>query len=752
MAESPQQAPPPILLDCVPDRPENSRSPGQGDPHLRPPTRPRGSQVETASRKNPPATAGPGEYRYLKSSLKVAPQTRLGPRLLLQLAPRTDPRFGALNPRAPQPMRFPLVGLAVVSALTIGWLFFSTESEQRVAAQPLEQSAVDSRQTTRTVESALVEAGSELLDLADVDTAPFAGRSEARLEPWLPGCSRGLVVDRDRGKPVPHASFSVVGESAESPIPREWTVQSDSKGRVLFDPPLLEVFGLRQVNDHPVPRLSKSPFPDPSSGEKPWRIVLDAAPTFRFEVQGATPSEAAQLQLVGLSPQPIWDTPVSYDEFGWWARPPKGARWLASAKELAILDLEGFRFAALPTSVVQEALESGHGGPLTFALQSTGSVDIDLEIESRELEGARPILWHISTSLLPLDRVVDRPPRHWTWRKRRWLRPGRYLVEATGAYHEPFRQEIDVVGGLKTEVSGRVEFPAQTRSVTLEASTRDGSPLKPFSLELERVGATSNPWSFRYPPELVDPPQHSKPGPEPARTERTLRFIPFGPLRVRVLSSEAPLEITLHGPEDGDVHVQVIQADPLGPGIGFHLTGGPLLPHEPSTMREIQRLIYPGAGWRAFTRRAKTHVRLEGNFRSGEIAARLDPTVTKFDWALTRAGSIPIYGDQDSFVPEGNGRFFARGVSRKGWGTTLIVCDEHGNPVIDARVLVEGDFAGRTNAEGEYLLEREASPSSVVVEDPLGELEMVEAWDRWSNFVVPEPWIEVHLRTNEMAE
>ncbi len=662
-------------------------------------------------------------------------------------------------------MRLLLLALVFASLLMTAWLLFSPEPAPSGAAQPDAPNAESPSGSAGITQAGLELADPKLPDLQSVEVGSATKRSEAQVDPQLLGCSKGLAIDKDRRRPVPHAKFRIVGEATDSPIPRERTVVSDSEGRLFFDPPLLEVFGLRQVAGQPSLRLSESPLPAPDSGEDVWHIVLDAAPTIRFELEGAALSAASQLQFAGLSSDRlVWKTAVGHDEFGWWARPPQGSNWLQGIEELAVMDREGYRFASLPALDVQSILDSGLGGPITFSLEATGCVDIDLEIEHRESSGIQLTQHPVSTRLASLERSAKQAT-FWNLNQRRWLKPGRYLVLATGDFHETFRREIDVLGGLTTKVTGRVELPIQSRTVNLEAFTRDGSPLSSFHIELGLVGDPSKTWSLEHSSwesgllvslsslGYVDASMLDGHGLKldsgPDRIEQTLPFIPFGPLRAQVLDSGAPLTVTMTGPEEGDLLLQVIQDDPLGPGIGFRLAE--VRPGEPMEFQNIAltEAVLASFNWFAATRGLESSVRLGGKIHSGEIWAPIDPTVTVFDWGLTQPGFLPIYGDQDSFVPEGHGRFFARVVPRPGWGTTLVVLDPRGKPVAGARVLVEGEFAGLTNADGEWLLEREERPSSVVVEGPSG-----ESWDHWGPPPPPtpfgtipfsQPWTEIRL-------
>jgi hypothetical protein len=105
----------------------------------------------------------------------------------------------------------------------------------------------------------------------------------------------------------------------------------------------------------------------------------------------------------------------------------------------------------------------------------------------------------------------------------------------------------------------------------------------------------------------------------------------------------------------------------------------------------------------------------------GEVTLATNPAGTPFTWSLSTDGYRPARGDRDSFktvTEEGRELHLCLVLLEPGWGTRARVTDEAGSPVPGVPVLVDGDIAGTSEADGRLFLSHALRPRAIGVGAP----------------------------------
>lgn len=117
-------------------------------------------------------------------------------------------------------------------------------------------------------------------------------------------------------------------------------------------------------------------------------------------------------------------------------------------------------------------------------------------------------------------------------------------------------------------------------------------------------------------------------------------------------------------------------------------------------------------------RRLQTNVSRDAGvfLHTGPIELGTFPIQGPFRWSLTAAGYAPAFGDETSFVEDGERRV-AHVELERGWGTQLLALarDPVARPLAGAEVFVEDRFAGRTAHDGTIVLRGDTRPTKLEV-------------------------------------
>lgn len=117
-------------------------------------------------------------------------------------------------------------------------------------------------------------------------------------------------------------------------------------------------------------------------------------------------------------------------------------------------------------------------------------------------------------------------------------------------------------------------------------------------------------------------------------------------------------------------------------------------------------------------RRLQTNVSRDAGvfLHTGPLELGTYPVQGPFRWSLAAPGYAPAFGDESSFVTDGERRV-ARVALEAGWGTQVLALarDPVARPLAGAEVFVDERFAGRTASDGTLVLRGDARPSKLEV-------------------------------------
>lgn len=352
------------------------------------------------------------------------------------------------------------------------------------------------------------------------------------------------------------------------------------------------------------------------------------------------------------------------------------------------------------------------GEPLRVQLEPTAALIVHVRREpvADAAGGALPGD-HVRVALEPLDRRAPVELERYRAYRRLWLPAGSWSVSVSERTHVEERCEVVLVAGAAQELSIDLAAAPGARRVTGTLRTRSGAPVASADVTVQLAGT---PFAWRisgsterrrcatgidrvFREEVVD-------GREVWAF--TLDRVPPGELLVTAdWLSDVPTDVRVNGGAQGDAHVELVQLDTDGPGMGFRI--------EP---------LEPGGAPPAFTVGTRA---LDGGRplpflgRDGRTVTRATPAERRLEWAVVprSRGLRPVYGTERNFVDEGDGRWLATVRFERGFGTRVLVQDERRAPIAGALVRAAGAPLGVTDRDGVLEL--------VLDEDP-GELEV--AW------------------------
>ncbi len=115
----------------------------------------------------------------------------------------------------------------------------------------------------------------------------------------------------------------------------------------------------------------------------------------------------------------------------------------------------------------------------------------------------------------------------------------------------------------------------------------------------------------------------------------------------------------------------------------------------------------------------KTEVTEENGvlFHAGPVKLDDFPLDARIRWRLWADGYAPASGDERDFLEEEDGRWVAEVKLEPGWGRRFVVLGRNPTmrPLEGAQVLLDGDVAGKTDANGALDVFRETAPESLDV-------------------------------------
>ncbi len=127
---------------------------------------------------------------------------------------------------------------------------------------------------------------------------------------------------------------------------------------------------------------------------------------------------------------------------------------------------------------------------------------------------------------------------------------------------------------------------------------------------------------------------------------------------------------------------------------------------EPFVVRCVGVIVASGIA----SERSRGNAPVAVPWRSTRDREQLDPRSLDLEWEATARASLPIRGTAADFAPEGDGRFFAGLDFEPGWWTEVVARDAKGEPIVGARVVVDGVAHGSTDADGALQLALERAP------------------------------------------
>lgn len=537
----------------------------------------------------------------------------------------------------------------------------------------------------------------------------LSGREEFRFEvaEKRSGPVHGVAVDQKTGTPLPNFRFSIVSRAGyRSPV-ETIEVLTDEEGRFQTE---------RAVQGG---RVTIKPGPgegQPVLGEQdclvpgPWRIEFSAEPRLEIALTGALPPDPTELRFWMMREGEARARSYSVlrqDPGGrLWVRPPTPRPDLRQGEEvvLAVADEAGHLFGAR-----SHVWGRGSPAPLLFDLVATAVMDLDVKMTLHAADG-RDRYRAGSYRRVKLTRADTRfiPGADWRLEQRRWLSPGRYDLSVSSRAHVEERRVLELVGGETERLSIRLEPLEDTRTVRGRIFTESGGPLKDFiSVHLSLAEAPAAVWRASWERNRmcgtgVD--HFVSLGEEDGREVGRFVFehVPAGPVKVTTHSFTAPAVVSVAETGDGDLELEVRQIDvDEGPGFGFRVV-------------ESESGAAPARfGYRVHTRVLDNGPPIHEYAHNGQLVSRADPRTRRLEWAVVARGFRTVYGDQESFHDEGDGRFFANVTLERGWRARVLVQDREREPLVGAAVVVDGAAVGVTDATGILELERETPPGRI---------------------------------------
>lgn len=549
---------------------------------------------------------------------------------------------------------------------------------------------------------------------------------------------RGQAIRHGDGAPLGHFRFQVF--TAGEGEPRSWTVLTDADGRFALEVPRVEtVVSLLVEAGEPSPLLRYSRWSgELLDGDGLWVVPFEDFTEVRLRLTGLEGPQSewtARFATPGER-RPRTATAVKFDEEGPFVR--LAHTWFEANEPalLAVTDEAGFAFGSTEFVFDPAVTELALG----VHLRATGAIRTTFELDGSS--GARGVD-RVRLRLSGTGQTVN--DESWRWRSAagRWLEPGTYRVHVLTGRHLEDTREVEVLAGGATEVGGSLQPRPRPRKVRGMARTRDGSPLEFLHL---LVSAEDSPevthrvfggggWSAPYSDSnsLV----HVEPT-DPSRGVFELPEVYAGDLHVVSVGNGTSFEVRTAASGAVEAEIEVIQDSVGSGGIGFRLA-------EEAPVGRGGRPDRPQLDFQTLGRRGAP--RRFGRACAGALVASLDPLVDSFEWAVQRRGMRPVFGDESAFVFDRPGHAFAEVEFEPGFGCRVLAHDRNGMPVEGARVEVDGESIGTTDAAGAFDVKLDAAPFTLEVSRAGFETD-----DRWRPD--PEggsssPWFEVRFRAIE---
>jgi hypothetical protein len=507
------------------------------------------------------------------------------------------------------------------------------------------------------------------------------------------------LVDLRTGEPIPHFLIGLRQGPTTSQL-----VLSDEQGRARSELPVLEGrYRVLLIDDE---RMGRSGGALPQELDfqalddaQPLQLELPVGPTYLLDLRSpvdlsgkllnawlATGEGEVQLTDV-LEGSPVRSQPLA----GWpWVR--FSARW---ARGL----IDGFDEVVLAVTDQARSLHGEARVPASWGLHST-PVRIDLrptgalEVDVRDPSGRAVQSTEVSISTSKEGRGATIRSGSDGLARFEGLAAGNYLLHVRHIAFDPFDTSVEVTASRAARkkivldparVAGTIEgrviggsrvasdrgFAAKAR---LALSSIDGAE-RGYQLALE----------FRLEGEVTVAP---------------FRFedVPAGEYRLSLSNSDFrawwPQELVVRPPAAG-LEVREMPVGSLAfvhPRVLDASTGEEILP-----------------AWMWFRAEGCRPV-----LRSLDSFPPLTPIDGPCSWAIGAAGYLPRFGDQTELELV-DGMLSADVKLERGFGMRLDVTHSGGAPLEGAEVLVDGERAGATDANGNWLLQRTTQPSSLEV-------------------------------------
>jgi len=554
------------------------------------------------------------------------------------------------------------------------------------------------------------------------------------------GTVSGIAVDSENGAPVPHLRFTIA--SRVSRTSRRWfepvAIETDAEGHFHTS---TEIVG-GPVRVSPGPGEARPVEYDPDClipdgpGAEPWILAFRTGRTLALRLTGEVPSDPTTLKAWLLTPgkaRAVVETKLRVHPDGRvWIRPPKPRVRAGGSGLLAVGDEAGLVLG------IRELRWGAEPEVLVVHLEQTAAVELALDLERPE--GSEGPFWaHLSAltlALEPSDRALVDGSYAWRSGRKRGLAPGGYSLRASTRVHTEVVQDFELEPGHVHSIRVNLQFARGARTVHGRARTESGAALPKFSVYAYLRDAPRKQWSAHYFTEVqmcgtgIDHFIGLEAGSVPEVGRFRFERVPAGPLIVRASTKGRACTATLTERPDGDLDLDVVVHDRAdSPGIGFRVerAEGESSPG----MLTVSTRAHdggPGLPWIVY---------------SGQILAREGVLASEFEWSVTANGRRPVYGTQHDFIPETAGRAFARVHLERGWGTRVLVRDLAGAPLAGLAILVDGELAGYTDADGMLELALDEAPVRIEVDAP--GLRPIPAYPEVPRGTRSKGWHEIRL-------
>lgn len=520
----------------------------------------------------------------------------------------------------------------------------------------------------------------------------------------------GIAVDARTGEPLPHLGFAIISLSSKFPAQ---DVVTDDAGRFVTQD---------EIPDGALKVIAASGEGRPSKGRHevlaehpsttPWVIEFAVGPTFDVHVRGAVPPDRSKLQLWLVDPASNRTAAKTHlrqrADGSLWARPPAPPRGIEEGDLFVVVvgSSDGTRLGF-------QHVRGGAGFPalIDVTLERTGA----LEVRSMEKAPTGNPWRVIPTHLEVRAPAADFPLKAWRLAQRRGLPAGDYQVAAWSRVHERQERVVSLRAGEVQQLEFHLSLGANPRRIRGRYRTEYDAPIGDLSLLLHLKDQPETRWRASYQKGLrcgtgVD---HFISIESDRRSGSFLiERVPEGELEVQVISSDRLVLASVSGGTTDDILVDVREVR-LTRGMGFRFkreNGEAVGRYEPDLW--IRR---DGGPWNS------------SYIRDGELVLDGGPETRRFEWAL-RVRDRTVYGDQDDFEHEGEGRWFVQRSFAPGFAKRVRVVDPEGRTSAGVSVFLDGALVGSTDAQGRCLVSSDSQPRRISARDDDGAAARASSW------------------------